>query len=290
MLFWLMKVVTSLWIVLNVPDIWDVWCHLVDRYFVYVISTHGVDAVSISIYNVLIVEEKFVCLHQLLLTLCKFVRWYLVLENVRELEVVVWDGLTAKHDHSVCIDHMKSDQPYFLLCHYVYNLPIASLCIQLLDGCPIGKSFIPYRVNVPLSESATVWSSHGLTKLGKCLLPFCGDVKGLTLTEIIPLEWATYYENFIFFLSYTEIYAVVHHISECLKLSLRDIELNNLWAGYIWAPIEALWLIPSNNQYILLVYHNYLTLADLPVIDLEGRPSQSLKIVEGMLIQLREVE
>ncbi len=87
-----------------------------------------------------------------------------------------------------------------------------------------------------------------------------------------------------------EVDAVVHHLAEGLELALRDIELNDLRRGHVTGPVEGLRLIAANDQDVLFVYHHNLALGYFPIVDLEGRPPERFEVVEGMLVELGEVE
>jgi hypothetical protein len=122
------------------------------------------------------------------------------------------------------------------------------------------------------------------------LLPFSGDVKAFTLPEVVSFQGATDDEDVIFLLSDAEIYPIVHHLAKGLKLSLGDIKLDYLRTWDVRGPVEAFRLIATDDQNVLFVYHDNLTLAYLAIVHFEGGPPQRLKVVKGMLVQLCEVE
>ena len=64
----------------------------------------------------------------------------------------------------------------------------------------------------------------------------------------------------------------------------------DLRAGHVAGPIEALGLVATDDQDILLVDHHDLTFGDLAIVDFERGPAKGLEVVEGVLIQLSEVE
>jgi len=57
---------------------------------------------------------------------------------------------------------VQTDEPYLLFSHYMYDLPISSLSVELLDGCSVGESFIADCVNISLGKCAAVGSPHCL--------------------------------------------------------------------------------------------------------------------------------
>lgn len=185
---------------------------------------------------------------------------------------------------------MKADQPDLLFCHYMNDLPVTSLCIQLLDRGAICKSFISNGVYIAFCEGTAIRSTDCLTQLRQCLLPFRGYVEAFTLSEIVSFQGTTDDKDIVFLLSDTEIYPIVHHLAQCLKLPLRDVKLDYLRAGNVGGPIKALRFIASNYQNILLVYNNDLTLAYFTIIHFERGPPQRLKVVKCMLIQLCKIE
>ena len=137
----------------------------------YVVPAHRVYAVGLAVHDVLVVEEELVRTHQLRLARAQLVRDHAVLQDVRELQVVVRDRLPPEHYHRIRIDHVEPDEPYFFLGHYMYNLPVAPLGIQLLNACAIGKRLIAYRVYISLSECAAVGPADSLRQLRQRLLP-----------------------------------------------------------------------------------------------------------------------
>lgn len=170
------------------------------------------------------------------------------------------------------------------------DLPVTSLGIQLLDRGAICKSLIANCVDISFCEGTAIRTTDCLTQLRQRLLPFRGDVEAFTLPKIVSFQGTTDDKDVVFFLSDAEIYPIVHHLTQCLKLPLRDIKLDYLRAGDVGGPVEALRLIAPNDQDVLLVYHHDLTLAYLTIIYFEGGPPQRLKVVKCMLIQLREIE
>lgn len=149
-------------VVLNVADIGYVAGHLVEGDLVDVVPAHRVDAVPLPVHYVLVVEEELIGLHELRIALRELVRDHAVLQDLRELKVVVRYRLPTEHYHSVSIDHVQTDKPYLLLSHYVYDLPVAPLRIQLLYRGPICECLIPDGINVPLGESAAIWPPDSL--------------------------------------------------------------------------------------------------------------------------------
>ena len=130
-----------------------------------VVSAHRVDAVSLPVHYVLVVEEELVGLHELRVALGQLVGDHAVLQDLRELQVVVRDRLPAEHDHSVSIDHVETDKPDLLLGHDVYDLPVAPLGIELLYRGTIGESLVSDGVDVSLGERAAIRPPDGLTQL-----------------------------------------------------------------------------------------------------------------------------
>ena len=74
----------------------------------YKVSSHGIEEIGILINNVLVVEKELVWLQQLLLLHHQLVRVFIVLHDLVILHVVVGDGLSAKHNQGVLVDHVKS--------------------------------------------------------------------------------------------------------------------------------------------------------------------------------------
>lgn len=64
----------------------------------------------------------------------------------------------------------------------------------------------------------------------------------------------------------------------------------DLRAWHVAGPIEALGLVPSDYQDILLVNHYDFALGDLAIIDFERGPAEGLKVIERVLVKLCEVE
>ena len=124
---------------------------------------HGIDAIRLLVHDVLVVEEELFGFHELWLALSQLIAFDLVFQNVRELKIIVTNGLATKHNHGICVDHVKADQPNLLLSHDVNNLPVASLCVELLDRSPIRKSLISHCVYVALREGAAIRPSNCLT-------------------------------------------------------------------------------------------------------------------------------
>lgn len=147
-----------------------------------VVAAHGVDAVRVLVNDVLVVEEELVRLHQLRVAHRQFVARDLVLEDVRELQVVVADRLAAEHDHGVRVDHVEPHQPNLLLSHDVDDLPVTTLSVQLLNGCPVRKSLIAHSVHVPFSKCTAVGAAHCLAELWQRLLPLGLNVEALALS------------------------------------------------------------------------------------------------------------
>jgi hypothetical protein len=52
-----------------------------------------------------------------------------VLNNVIELEIVVRDSLSAKHNHGISVHHMETNEPDLSLGHNVDDLPVSSLLV-----------------------------------------------------------------------------------------------------------------------------------------------------------------
>lgn len=135
---------------------------------------------------------------------------------------------------------METYQPDLFLGHNMDDLPVSSLGIKLLNRSPVCEGLITNCINEALGEGATVWTSYSLRQLRKGLLPFRIDIKTLTLLEVIAFQGPTYDEDLIVFLSYAEIYSIVHHLTKSFKLPLWDVKLNDLRAWHIRTPIEAL--------------------------------------------------
>jgi hypothetical protein len=70
--------------------------------------------------------------------------------------------LPPEHNHRIGVDHVQAYEPNLLLSHYMYDLPVPPLCVQLLNGCSVCKCLIADCVNISLSECAAVGSSHSL--------------------------------------------------------------------------------------------------------------------------------
>lgn len=99
------------------------------------------------------------------LALSQFVARHLILQDVRKLQIIVTYCLTPKHDHGVRVDHVEAHQPYLLLCHYVNDLPVASLGVQLLNRGAVREGLIAHCVDVAFGEGAAIGSTDGLAKL-----------------------------------------------------------------------------------------------------------------------------
>ena len=74
----------------------------------YKVSSHGIEEIGILINNVLVVEKELVWLQQLLLLHHQLVRVFIVLHDLVILHVVVGDGLSAKHNQGILVNHVKS--------------------------------------------------------------------------------------------------------------------------------------------------------------------------------------
>jgi len=255
-----------------------------------VVPAHRVDAVRLPVHYVLVVKEELVGLHELRIALGQLVGDHAVLQDLRELQVVVRDRLPAKHDHSVSIDHVETDKPDLLLSHDVYNLPVAPLRVELLYRGTIGECLISDGVYVPLGERTAIRPSDGLAQLRQSLLPLGSQIEGLALPEVGALQGSPDDVDVILLLGDPKVDPVIHHLPKGFELTLRDIKLNDLRAGHVTGPIEALGLVTPDNQDVLLVYDHDLALRDFPIVDLEGGPAEGFEVVECMLVQLREVE
>jgi hypothetical protein len=153
-------------VVFNVADIGNIGCHFIQGDLVYVVTAHRINAVRLTIYYVLIIEEEFICFHELGLALTQFIRDDTVFEDVAKFEIIVGDGLAAKHYHRVRIYHVQTHQPDLLLCHYVYDLPITTLSVKLLNRGAVSESLIADCVDVPFREGAAIRTPNSLRKLG----------------------------------------------------------------------------------------------------------------------------
>ena len=179
----------------------------------YVVPAHRVYAVGVPVHDVLVVEEELVRLHQLRLALRQLIRGHLVLQDVVELQIVVTDRLAPEHNHRVRIHHVQAHQPDLLLSHYMDDLPVAPLSVQLLDGGTVRKGLIAHCIDIALCEGAAVGPSHSLRELRECLLPLALDVKALTLSQIVALERAADDKDLILLLGNAEVNSIVHHFS-----------------------------------------------------------------------------
>jgi hypothetical protein len=153
-------------VVFNVAHIWDIGGHFIQRDFVYVVTAHRINAVRLTIHYVLIVEEEFICFHELGLALTQFIGDDTVFEDVAKFEIIVGYRLAAEHNHRVRIYHVQTYEPDLLLCHYVYDLPITTLSVKLLNRCAVSESLIADCVDVPFSEGAAIRTPNSLRKLG----------------------------------------------------------------------------------------------------------------------------
>ena len=106
---------------------------------------------------------------------------------------------------------METDEPYLLLSHDVYNLPVAPLSVQLLYRGPICECLIPDGVNVSLGERAAIRPPDGLTQLRQGLLPLGGQIERLALPEIGTLQGAPDDVDVVLLLRDTEVDPVIHH-------------------------------------------------------------------------------
>ena len=112
----------------------------------------------------MLTQLELVGLHELRDALGQLVGDHAILQDLRELQVVVRDRLTPEHDHNVSIDHVDTDKPDLLLSHDVYDLPVAPLHVELLYRGTIGESLVSDGVNVSLGERAAI-RPDCLTKL-----------------------------------------------------------------------------------------------------------------------------
>ena len=128
---------------------------------------------------------------------------------------------------------MQAHEPDFLLSHYVYDLPVSSLCVKLLDGGAVREGLITHGVNVALSEGATVGTADRLGQLGQGLLPLCCQVEGFTLSKVSALKRATNYIYVVLLLRDAKVYPIIHHLSKGFEFPLWDIKLYNLRAWHI---------------------------------------------------------
>ena len=149
------------------------------------ITTHRVQWIRISIENVLIVEEKFVRFKQLLVFKSQFVSWNAVLHDLPVLKVIITDGLSSKHNHSISIDHMQSNQPNLPFTDEMECLPRLSVAIKLLDARPVWICLESHCIYVPFRKCATVWTTNCLRKRRQRRLVLAREVKQLTLLQIL---------------------------------------------------------------------------------------------------------
>ena len=149
------------------------------------ITAHGIQKVGVLIYNILIVEEEFVWFQQLLLFDHQLVCVLIILHNLIVFHVVIRDCLSAKHNQSIFVNHVKTNKPYSAVNNSMQNNPTVSFYIKLLDGCSISSGFITNCVNVSVSKSATVGSSYCLLQTWQSFLIHCVYFKVLTLFQIL---------------------------------------------------------------------------------------------------------
>lgn len=121
-------------------------------------------------------------------------------------------------------------------------------------------------------------------------MPFWCSIKSFALFQIRAFKWPSNYKYFVFFLSNSKINSIIHHLTYSLELFGSNIKLDDLRAGDIRRPIKSLWFITTNNQYVLFIQNNNLTLTYLSIKDFKWRPSKCLKVIKCMLIQLCKVK
>lgn len=99
----------SLGIVLDVADVWNIAGEFVQAYLMYEVPTHGVKEVGVLVDYILIIEEEFVWLQQLLLFYIEHVLFDVVAHDLVVFHVIIGDGLAAKHYEVVGVNHVQAD-------------------------------------------------------------------------------------------------------------------------------------------------------------------------------------
>ena len=167
---------------------------------------------------------------------------------------------------------MESNKPYSAVDDCVQDDPTISFNVELLDGCSISSCFITDCVYVSVSKSAAVWSTHCLLQTRQRFLIHRWDFKVFTLFEILSFERAADDVHKVFKLSYSEVDSIVHHFSQCLESSGRNIEQQDLRTWYISTPIELVSLVSTNDENIAFVDYYYFAFADFLIVNFETRP------------------
>ena len=100
----------------------------------------------------------------------QLVRVFIVLHDLVILHVVVGDGLSAKHNQGILVNHVKSHEPNTPVDDCVEHDPRVTLDVQLLDGGPVAPGLVTNGVDVPMAESAAIRSSNRLLQARERLL------------------------------------------------------------------------------------------------------------------------
>ena len=236
------------------------------------ITAHRIQKVWVLIYNILIVEEEFVRFQQLLLFDHQLVCVLIIFHNLIVFHIVIWYSLSTKHYECVFIDHVKTDKPYSSVNNSMQDNPTISFDVKLLDWCSISSGFIADSINVPVSESTAVWSSHCLLQTWESFLIHSIYLKVFTLFQILTFQWATNNVNKVFELSDSKIYSIIHHLSNGFECLWWNIEQQYLWTWYICTPIKLISLITANNKNVGFVNYNYFPFTDFLIINFKTCP------------------
>lgn len=149
-------------VILDVTNIWDEARQLVEANLVDVVSAHRVEEVRLLVDDVLVVEEELVRLEQLLLLYRQNVLFDVVAHDMEVLHIVVADGLSAKHDQVVSVDHMQANEPDAAVRHRMQDDPRVPLDVELLDAGAVAARLISDGIDVPVAECARVRAADGL--------------------------------------------------------------------------------------------------------------------------------
>ena len=121
--------------------------------------------------------------------------------------------MPAEQDHGLRADHVQPDEPDLLVRHHMQRLPRTAHLVQLLDRRPVVRRLESHCVDKALPECATVRPTHRLTQRWQHRLRIRVHVERLTVLQIASLQRTTDDERLVFFLRYTKVDAIVHHLS-----------------------------------------------------------------------------
>ena len=211
-------------VVLDVTYIGDVATELIEADLVYEVSSHGVKEIGILINNILVIEEKFVRLEQLLLLHHELICVFIILHYLVILHVVIRDGLSSKHNECILVYHVETHKPYATVDDGVKNNPRVPLDVQLLDGGPVSPCFIANGVDISMAKCAAVGSPHRLLKAWKSFLVHGAYFEVLTLLKILAFQGAANDVHKVLELGYSKIDSIVHHFAESFECFCWNIK------------------------------------------------------------------